>query len=242
MALIDMVKTGIEKKPIKIVLHGPPGIGKSTFGSKTPNPIFLPTEDGLTTIDVPHFPLAKNLQELWVCMKELIEEEHEYKTFVVDTLDWLEKLMWKHVCETHSVDSIDEIGYGKGYLFATTQWRRFYDGLEMMRNKGIAIVLLAHTEIKPFSPPNSDSYDRWQIKLHKTAAAIAEEWADAVLFANFKVYVKTKKGKNSGKAVGGERVIYTQPNPAYRAKNRYGLPDEIPFSFEDLKNAIINAR
>jgi len=238
MNLSEIVKTGIEKKPIKMVLHGPPGIGKSTFGSNAPDPIFLVTEDGLANIDVPRFPIAKTVNEVWQYLKMLIEEEHEYKTFVLDSLDWLERIFWADICEKHSVSSIDEIGYGKGYLFTMTHWDRFYRGLEKLREKNMAIILIAHNEIKTFSPPDGNSYDRYQIKLHKTAAAKAEEWSDAVLFANFKVFVNVEKGKTKGKAVGRERILFTQPNPAYRAKNRYNLPEEIPFSFDDFKNAL----
>jgi hypothetical protein len=240
MKLSELVKTGIQSKPPRIVLHGPHGIGKSTFGASAPAPIFIPTEDGLTRIDVPHFPVAQSLDDVWSYIAALINEDHEYQTVVIDTLDWMEKLVWNKVCADNKVETIEEIGYGKGYVFGMAHWERFFRGLDKLREKGMAVILLAHNEVKTFNPPDGNPYDRWQIKLHRTAAAKTEEWADAVLFANFKVYVKTERGKASGKATGGERVIYTQPNPAYRAKNRYGLPEEMPFDFNELMEGIKN--
>jgi hypothetical protein len=241
MELKDLIQHGLTRKPPRIILHGPHGIGKSSFGAQAPAPIFLPTEDGLTMIDVPHFPVPKTLDEVWDDMSALIKEDHEYKTFIVDTLDWLERLIWARVCQDNKCESIEDLGYGRGYVFAMSYWEKFFKGLDKLRDcKNMAIILLAHNEIKPYNPPDSQPYDRYQIKLHKSAAAKGEEWADAVLFAGFKVYVKTEKGKQSGKATGGERVVYTQPNPAYRAKNRYNLPEEMNFNFNTIMERIKN--
>ena len=238
MDLNSMITTHRNTMPPRIVLHGPHGIGKSSFGAQSIKPIFLPTEDGLTTIDVPAFPVAKSLDEVFEDMKALIETpDHGYKTFVVDTIDWLEKLVWDKTCLDNKWDNIEAPGYGKGYTIAMAHWERFFRGLDKLRQSGMAILLLAHNEIKSFNPPDAPAYDRWQIKLNKQAAAKVEEWADAVLFANFKAYVsKDKSGKN--KATGGDRVIYTSPNPAYRTKNRYNLSDEMEFSFNALMEGI----
>lgn len=223
------------KKPPRIVLHGPLKIGKSTFGAQAPSPIFLPTEDGLTTINVPAFPKAENLDDFFKYMGLLLTESHDYKTIVVDTLDWLERLIWAKVCDENKVETIENIGYAKGYTFAMAHWERFYRGLDKLREKDLAPLLLAHNELKTFTPPDNIPYDRWQIKLHKLAAAKCEEWADAILFANFKTYVsKDSKSDKKGRAIGGERVIYTSPNPAFRAGNRYSLPEELPMDFNIL--------
>lgn len=236
MKLADLVKTGIEKKPPRIVLYGPHGIGKSTFGASTPLPVFLPTEDGLTTIDVPHFDTAKKLDDVWQYMTALIKEEHSFKTVVIDTIDWLETLIFAQVCADGGKANIEDFGYAKGYTYALKYWDKFLNGLEAIRAKGLAVLLLAHSEIKPYSPPDSTAYDRYQIAIHKAAAARIEEYSDAVLFCNYKVFI-TKDGLKT-KASGGERVIYTSPSPAYRAKNRYGLEDELPFEWDAIVNGI----
>lgn len=240
MDLKELVQTGISSRPPRILIFGPHGIGKSTFGASAPAPIFLPTEDGLTTIDIPHFPVATALPQVWEAIGALIKENHDYKTFVVDTLDWLEKLIWSAVCEEHKTDAIEGIGYGKGYNYALTHWDRFIRGLDKLRDKGMAVVLLAHSSIQTYNPPDNTPYDRHAIKLHKTASAKIEEWCDAVLFVNYRVFVKTEKGKSSGKATGGERILYTSPNPAYKTKNRYGLPEEVDFNFNTLLKEMKN--
>jgi len=237
MKLSDLVQTTRQNKPPRIVLHGIQGIGKSTWAAGAPSPIFLPTEDGLVAIDVPHFPVAKTLTEFFSYMDLLINEKNDYQTGVVDTADWLEKLIWKDVCEENKVTSIEKIAYGKGYAFAITAWDKFFKGLDLLRDKGKAIVVLAHTEVKTFSPPDGDSYDRFQVKLNKQAAAKLEEWADIVLFAGFAVTINADTGKVINHA---ERIIHTTNRPAWRAKTRYVLPDTLPLSFPALLEAIKN--
>lgn len=233
MNLASLIKTDRERKPPRIVLHGVQGIGKSTFGANAINPIFLPTEDGLTSIDVPHFPVALTLEDVWNDIGMLLNEEHEYKTFVLDTADWLERLIWQGVCDEHNIKCIEDMGYGKGYIQALRHWDKFFTGIEKLREKGMAILILAHSEIKTFSPPDADSYDRYQIKIHRHAASKLEEWADVVLFANFQVFVDDKKA-----ASHAERMIYTTNRPAWRAKTRYALPDTLPMDFNALLTAI----
>jgi len=238
MDLKSLIQKKTAHKPPRIVVHGIHGVGKSFFASKSPNPVFLITEDGLVNIEVDHFPIATNLDNVWAYMDMIIKEQSEYKTFVVDTLDWLEKLIFKSVCEENKVDSPEKIGYGKAYVFAMKHWERFLRGLDLIRDKGIAVVLLAHNEIKTYSPPDGMAYDRYQIKLHRHAASAIEEWADLVLFANFKTYV-SKDAQGKSKAIGsGERVLYSSNKPAWRAKSRYSIPDEIPLDFGVLLEAI----
>jgi hypothetical protein len=171
-------------------------------------------------------------------MDLLINEDNEYQSVVIDTVDWLEKLIWKTVCEDNKVASIENIGYGKGYAFAMTHWEKFFSGLEVLRGKEKAIVVLAHNEIRTFNPPDGDPWDRYQIKLHKTAAAKLEEWADVILFAGYNVIVKAK----SKQAINAEteRLIYTSSRPAWKAGSRYVLPDTLPLSFPALLEAIKN--
>lgn len=237
MNLQDLIKTTRQSKPPRVVLHGIHGIGKSTWAAGAPAPIFIQTEDGLVNIDVPHFPLAKTVTEVFGYMDMLINQEHTYQTVVIDTADWLEKLIWQTVCEENKVTSIEKIGYGKGYNFAMNYWEKFFNGLNLLRDKGMACVILAHNEIKSFSPPDGDPYDRFQIKLHKTAAAKLEEWADVVLFAGFSVTVNADTGKAINNA---ERVIHTTNKPAWRAKTRYVLPETLPLNFSALLTAIKN--
>ena len=238
MNLATVVQKEIKKQPPRIVVHGIHGVGKSYFAAKSDLPIFLITEDGLTNIKVDHFPLVTNLETVWEYMGMIIKDKHQYKTFVVDTIDWLEKLIWQQVCIDNNVKSIEDIGYAKGYIYALRYWEKFLTGLNKIRDKGISIILLAHNEIKPFNPPDSDIFDRYQIKLHKKAAALVEEWADCVLFASFKTFLtqdKTGKTKATG---SGERVLNSANKPAWRAKTRYTLPEQLPLDIKKLMQHI----
>jgi len=236
MKLSD-ITSGITSRPPRILIHSQHGVGKSFFSAQAPAPIFIQTEDGLVNIDVPHFPLSASFEDVLTAMTTLIIEDHEFKTVVVDTLDWLEKLIHLKVCQDNHVDNLESLGWGRGYGYAMSYWTSFFNGLDAMRNKNMAIILLCHDDVKTLNPPDSNPYEKYVLKIHKTAAAMAEEWADIVGYASVKVFVATDKMKK-GKATGGERVLNLASHPAYSAKNRYGITEEIPFNFTALINAI----
>ena len=230
-------------KPPRITLYGVHGLGKSTFGSLAPSPIFLQTEDGLDSLDVPAFPLAKSYAQVMDYLGQLATEDHEYKTLVVDTLDWLEPLIWGQVCEEHNVKSIDEIGYGKGFSFALDIWSEYINAVNYLRDeKDMMVIQLAHSHVKRFENPETESYDRYELKLNAKAASKVLEHSDIVLFGNYYTAVKKEKEgmKDRKRAVGsGERILYTSERPAATAKNRYNLPKEIPFDIDgDYWNVI----
>lgn len=220
-------------KPPRILIYAVHGIGKSTFGSLAPSPVFLQTEDGLDTIDCPSFPLAKSFGDVMGYLEELATQDHEFKTLVIDSADWLEPLIWKAVCAERNVNSIEDIGYGKGYLMALDFWKQYISAVNYLRDeKDMMIIQTAHAEIKRFENPETDSYDRYNVKLHKRASEILLEHSDIVFFANYYVGTKSEDAgfKDRKRAIGsGERILYSTERPAATAKNRYGLPDQIPF-------------
>ncbi|GAB4240856.1 MAG: hypothetical protein OHK0028_19120 [Deltaproteobacteria bacterium] len=236
MGLLEQVVCGKTPAPRRVMLYGTHGIGKSTFASCAPRPIFLQTEDGLGEIDCDKLPLVTSFAEAMAALSELYTEQHPYQTIVVDSLDWLERLIWAEVCRKRNVENIEEIGYSKGYVFALTQWREFLEGLSALRaDKGMTAVLIAHAKIERFENPETESYDRYVPRLHKLAAAIVQEWCDEVLFATYKVYTKqSDEGFNRKRTQGvgsGERIIRTQERPAHVAKNRLNLPEELPLDW-----------
>lgn len=229
--------------PPRIVLHGPQGVGKSTFAASAPNPIFLPTEDGLGRLDVQHFPLLRTFQDVLEALGALYQEDHEFQTAVLDTADWMEPLVWAKTCEVNSWGDIETPGYGKGYLAALTHWMEILEGFNALREqKHMAIIVIAHSDIKRFNAPDTEPYDRYQIKLQERASAKLQEWSDCVLFANFVTHTaKTDVGFNKKviRGVGfGERMLYTEERPAFKAKNRYALPAEMPLSWEAFESAL----
>ena len=171
-----------------------------------------------------------------------LEGEHDFGTVVVDSLDWLEPLIWAEICRKHNKGSIEEFGYGKGYVEALPLWREFLDRLDRLRARGMASILIAHSEIKKFDAPDSDPYDRYLIKLHKGASALVQEWADVIGFAQFETQVKkTENGFGAIKARGigtGRRLLHVEEKPAYVAKNRYGMAPTIPLDWAALVQQI----
>jgi len=221
-----------EWKPQKILLYGVQGLGKTTFGATFESPILARTEDGAAAIDIPTFPeLITDYYSLYEATQSL-KGEHQFKTLVIDSLDWLEPIVWAYTCQQHEQENIESFGYGKGYVHALNYWRQLQGYFDDLRfHRGMDIVLIAHAEIKRFESPESESYDRYQIKLHNRASALWQEWADMVLFCNYQARVeKEKQGFNKEKARGtgqGERLIYTEERPAFLSKNRWGLPPSI---------------
>lgn len=236
-SLLKQVQNGILPAPPRTMLYGVHGVGKSTWASQSDGPIFIQTEDGLGQIECAKFPLAEDYAQVITALSELYSEKHDYRTVVVDSLDWLERLIWAEVCRKRGVESIEDIGYAKGYIFALTQWREVLDGLTALRNeRGMAVILIAHCTIEKFENPETDTYDRYVPRLHKHANAMLQEWSDAVLFATYKVHTKTVDegfGRTRAQGIGsGERIIRTTERPAHVAKNRLNLPDELPLDYQ----------
>ena len=229
-------------KPPRILIYGPHGLGKTTFASMAPNPVFIQTEDGIDAIDCDAFPLAKKFDDVLTYLEELATQDHNYKTLAIDSIDWLETLIWDKVLSSRPNDekgrkvvSIEDYGFGKGYVHAMDFWHQYIDCLDYLRNnKDMMIIQISHASIKRFDNPETDAYDRYDLKLSKTASAKLQEHSDIVLFANYFVGVKKDDvgfGAERKRAIGsGERVLYTEERPSFIAKNRFSLPPEIPFT------------
>lgn len=236
MKLLTQIQRGRTPAPRRTLVYGVHGVGKSTFGSMAEKPVFIQTEDGLGNIECERFPLAGQYADFVTALAELYTEQHEYRTVVVDSLDWLERLIWADVCKKRGIESIEDVGYGKGYVFALTNWREVLVGLDALRNdRGMGVILIAHAQIERFANPETDTYDRYSPRLHKQASALVQEWVDEVLFATYSVHTKATDegfGRKRVQGIGtGERIIRTTERPAHVAKNRLNLPDEIPFDF-----------
>jgi len=224
----------------RIMVYGVEGIGKSTFGAGAPNPIYILTEDGLGSLKVDHFPLATSFQDVMDAISTLYKENNAFETVIIDSLDWLEAIIQREIEQKYDAK---DLAYGKGSLIAAEKWREILDGLNALRNdKGMAVILIAHTTIKRFDSPEVEPYDRYQPKLQERSNAVVREWADAVLFANYKTIVKKddvgfNQTNNRGISTG-ERLLFTSERPAYMAKNRYNMPESIPLSWDAFAEAI----
>ena len=224
----------------KCVLYGPEGIGKSTFASQFPDPVFIDTEDSTKELDVARFDKPTSWEMLLQEVRYVINSPNICKTLVVDTADWAEKLCIKAVCAQYQKSGIEAFDYGRGYTFAYESFGELLNLLAEVTACGIHVVLTAHAATKRREQPDEfGTYDCWGLKLIDSPkcsiANMVKEWADIVLFANYKVMVVAAddKGKKH-KAQGGRRVMYTSHHPCWDAKNRLGLPDEMPLDFSAL--------
>lgn len=172
MSALASILTGAKPGPRRMLVYGTAGIGKSTFATCAPSPIVIQTEDGLNEIDCHKFPVATSLAEVMASLGALYNEDHPYRTVVIDSMDWLERLIWAKVCADRQVATIEDIGYGKGYTFAIQHWRDVLDGLTALRERrGMTVVLIAHARIERFENPETEAYDRYVPRLHKTGSA-----------------------------------------------------------------------
>ncbi len=245
MGLMERIQSGRQPMPPRLFLYGVEGIGKSTLAANAPRPIFVQTEDGLGEIECAKFPLAQTVDDILAALAELNAADHEYQTVVVDSLDWTERLIFDAVCREYRVVSIEKAdgGYQRGYVHALSYWRKVVDALNALRvGKGMAVIMIAHAKVEKFEDPEASTYDRYSPRLHKHACALLTEWSDAVLFATRKFRTEIEDrgfGRERTIAVGigadgGERILRCVGSPACVAKNRYGLPAELPLSWPAL--------
>ena len=235
---LSSVTRGKLVKPPRILLYGTDGIGKSTFDSQAPAPIFVCAEDGTASLDVARFPEPETWAEVLSAVDALSGPAHHFKTLVFDTLDWIEPLIHTHLCTSNGWKDIEAPGYGKGYIAALDQWRLLLSRLDALReNRGMAIVLLAHALVRSFKNPIGDDFDRYELKLNAKAGALVREWADAVIFANYETLTDKRDKRVRGVSTGA-RFIHTEYRATWDAKNRYGLPEQLPLSWADLEAAI----
>lgn len=240
MTFLEQVEDSKPNEHVFVVCYGSDGVGKSTFGADAPNPIFIRTEKGTNYLKVKCLPTPKTFSEILKMVDELNEKTHEYKTLVIDSLDWTEPMLWSEVCVENGVKNIGDIPYGKGYEAAIGKWEVLLNKLKNLREK-MNVVLIAHSIVKTFQDPvQATGYDRHELKLHAKSAAKIREAVDAVLFATYEVF--TKKDGQKTRAFGdGARVMFTQYRPSHDGKNRMGLPYQLPLSWEEFIKATKNS-
>ena len=224
--------------PVKVVLYGVEGIGKSSLAARFPGAVFIDTEGGTKRLNVRRLPAPSSWQMLTEEVAAAAAGQVDCQTLVLDTADWAEKLCMAAVCQRLRVKGIEDIGYGKGYTYVKEDFARLLDGLEQVVASGRHVVVIAHAALSKFEQPDAvGSYDRWVMKTSKQVAPLLREWCDMLLFANYKTVVeKSGAGPSAkNKASGARRVLYTTHNACWDGKNRFGLPDEVPFDYESIR-------
>lgn len=236
------ITRGVQKAPVKTLIYGPEGIGKSTLASQWPDPLFIDTEGSTKRMNVARLPAPEEWGGIIKEVQWVAQNPDSCKTLIVDTMDWAEMMCSKDLFGDKGIESP---GYGKGYVMLAEKFKELLDELDKVIQAGIHVTVTAHAYMRKFEQPDEiGAYDRWELKLQKKTAPIVKEWADMVLFCNYKTIVVNidnqgaAKGKN--KAQGGERVMYTSHHNCWDAKNRFDLPEQVPMSFDSIKEIIDN--
>lgn len=222
----------------KVIVYGPEGIGKSTFASQFPEPVFIDTEGSTKHLDVARLPKPSSWAMLLEEAREIKNGAAACKTLVLDTADWAEQLCINHICTKAQKTGIADFGYGKGYVYVAEEFGRLLNLMEEIIERGVNVVITAHAKMRKFEQPDEmGTYDRWEMKLSQKTAPMLKEWADMVLFANYKIVTVRTETKKT-KAQGGARVMYTAHHPCWDAKNRHGLTAELPFDYLEIAHCI----
>nr|DAN44061.1 MAG TPA: AAA domain protein [Caudoviricetes sp.] len=233
------ITKGKRARAQKVVIYGTEGIGKSSLASQFPEPLFIDTEGSTDNMDVARLDKPTS----WIMLNNQIAfikaNPTVCKTLVIDTIDWAESLCVDNLCAMHGKKGIEDFGYGNGYVYAKEEMGRFLNKLQDLIEIGINVVLTAHAQIRKFELPDEmGSYDKYELKLGKKTssqtAPLVKEWADLLLFCNYKTYLISQEKSTKKKAQGNQRVMYTEHNPAWDAKNRHGLPSELPLDYSSI--------
>lgn len=233
------ITKGKRARAQKVVIYGTEGIGKSSLASQFPEPLFIDTEGSTDNMDVARLDKPTS----WIMLNNQIAfikaNPAVCKTLVIDTIDWAESLCVDNLCAMHGKKGIEDFGYGNGYVYAKEEIGRFLNKLQDLIEIGINVVLTAHAQIRKFELPDEmGSYDKYELKLGKKTssqtAPLVKEWADLLLFCNYKTYLISQEKSTKKKAQGNQRVMYTEHNPAWDAKNRHGLPSELPLDYNSI--------
>ena len=240
---LETVSSGVERAPFRIFLYGDGGLGKSTFFAESPNAIFLDTQNGTSRIAGAHrFPQSpETWDDVLDAIDELLSRDNlPYKTFVIDIIDDVERMIWAHVCKRDGKDNIEAYGFGKGPVIALVEWRILLAKLERLRReKGMNIGIAGHMSVCKFKNPESEDYGMFGPQLHEKASGLIRGWCDTVLFARLETFAKTDANTKRTRAWStGTRLVYTSSTAAFYAKNRDNLPETLPLDWAAYAEAV----
>ena len=234
------INTGVVKTPLKVIIYGTEGVGKTTLASKFPKPLFIDAENGSGALNVARYPYPTSWQMLMSEVQEFLNNPQGYKTLVIDSIDWAEAKAIEMICAGMKVNGIEDIGWSKGYTYLNEEMGRLLNLLTEVINRGVNVVLIAHMVIRTITKPEeTGSYDRYELKLKQAKngnnCQLVKEWADLILFCNYREFLVADKNTGKKKATGGkERIMYTEHAATWDAKNRFGLPEVLPLDFKSI--------
>ncbi len=239
MTIKNVVK-GTVLGPVRVLIHALDKMGKSSFAAGAPSPVFIGLEGGLEQLGPARYPQPESFDDVLAALEDLRTSPHEFKTVVIDPVNWLERFVFAKVCEEYGKSNIDEVlgGFQKGQARAIKFWDTMLTALDALRDeRRMHVILTAHTAVRNQKNPEAQDWGSWQPAMDKVGAERMKQWVDAILFARMEEFAKAVDGKIKGRSTGA-RVMFTQSNAAYAAGNRFGLPEELPLSWADFWRAV----
>lgn len=234
------INSGKISRAVKTVIYGTEGIGKSTLASQFPNPLFIDVEGGTAQMDVRRIEAPRDWTELVAIVNEVSRNPGICGTLILDTADFSEQMLIGWICKKYKKTGIEDFGYGKGYTYLMEEWQQLMAAFDAVIKAGMNVTVIAHARQRKIElPDQAEAFDHWEMKLSRQVAPLLKEWADLLLFLNYKTYVVTTDNQTR-KAQGGKRVMYTSHNPVWDAKNRHGLPEELDLSFDGIAGIFQN--
>ena len=226
------ITKGKQQRAQRVVIYGVESVGKSTFAAQFPKPLFLDIEGGTSHLDVDRCEIST-----WKQLTDALTEAKatDYKTIVIDSADWAERLCVEDLLASTKKNSIEDFGFGKGWVMVAERMSRFLSSIDQLIDAGKNVVMIAHSKIVRFEAPDAlAAYDRYELKLSKQSAPLLKEFADELWFLRFKTKVSTTDS-GKGKGIGGkERILLTTHSAAYDAKTRSGLAEELPLEWASV--------
>ena len=238
------ISSGKMQKPLKLVIYGPEGIGKSSFAAQAPGVLFIDTEGSTVHMDVRRLPAPQS----WTMLLQEVDYVRRTpglcKTLVIDTVDWAERMARDHVCNTHGVKGLEDFGYGKGYVYLYEAIGQLLNMLTDVVNAGMNVILTAHAKMRKFEQPDElGAYDRWEMKLMKETPGMVKEWADNCALCDLRDLHRKGawEGKKRKRQGSGRKACHVhKPPPVLGRKKPARSPGQAPAGFRANRAAFHN--
>lgn len=239
---LESIVSGVIRTPLRVVLYGPEGVGKTSFAALAPTPIYICSEKGTSHLNVARFPVPATWNDLFTGLNELLTREHTFQTVVLDSADWFERLAGKAVAQENGKDSIEGIGYGKGHVMLAEKFQQLLQWLDALaEQRQMNVIIIAHSVIENFDDPTTESYSRYSLATGKKVTPLLKEWPDALLFATFDKSMQTTgdgfKERKIAKSYG-DRILLTEHRATHDAKNRWRLPERLPLDWQQFASCV----
>lgn len=193
-------------------VHGFPKVGKTTFTSFFPHPLFVQSEKGTRSMKIYGVDI-----ESWDDVRSLAEQLHsqknEFETIIFDTIDRVYDLCLDCVAEENGVAHVSQMKWGAGWTEAA---RRFYNLLEdLFQSWGV--VLISHSRYVEVSQGVVQA-TKTVPDLSASPREIISGWVDGILYLQIEE-VQREKGKDVVEVVR-QRSLVCQPTPYIEAGGR----------------------